>query len=146
MIGKGHLAYNQTVANTTTDKSQMLLMLYDGAIKFIRFARSGIEQDDARIKGENISKALAIVTELDCALDREMDAEFIGNISMLYRYMMNRLTTANQKNDADALTEIEGILAELKDAFETASGKKRSWLSDEAGKTVSDKTGVSVAI
>ena len=125
MISTGRAAYNRTSIQTT-DKKKILLMLYDGAVRFVRNARLGIEKNDARIKGENISKVLAILTELDCALNREMTGDYITNLASLYQYMMNRLTVANIKNDICALTEVESILSELKEAFETVFEKEKA--------------------
>ena len=84
MAMRGHSAYNQTIIQTVDDKGKILLMLYDGAIKFVRYARSGIEENDPKTKGENISKLLAILNELDCALNREMSEDYIENLSFLY--------------------------------------------------------------
>ena len=124
MAPTGYAAYNQAVVHTTDNKERILLMLYDGAVKFVRLARLGIEKKNAKIRGENISKVMAILTELDCALDREMEEDgkdMVKNLSDLYWYMMNRLTIANVKNDTCALDEVESLLRELKDGFDEAA-------------------------
>jgi flagellar protein FliS len=81
----------------------------------------GIEEKSAKMRGENISKVIGILTELDCALDRDADDELVENLSDLYRYMVDRLTHANVKNDPDALKEVERLLTALKDGFEGAA-------------------------
>ena len=141
MAMRGHSAYNQTIIQTVDDKGKILLMLYDGAIKFVRYARSGIEENDPKTKGENISKLLAILNELDCALNREMSEDYIENLSFLYRHMMNLITIANIKNDTGPLTEVESILSELKEGFEAAFIRERGGAAEspslgkmEAGK------------
>jgi len=148
MISTGRAAYNRTSIQTT-DKKKILLMLYDGAVRFVRNARLGIEKNDARIKGENISKVLAILTELDCALNREMTGDYITNLASLYQYMMNRLTVANIKNDIGALTEVESILSELKEAFETVFEKEKGGTTlpaADGSMELSKKEGVSFAV
>jgi flagellar protein FliS len=129
MTPTGYTAYSQAVVNTTDNKEWILLMLYDGAVRFVRFARSGIEKKNAKIKGENISKVMAILTELDCALDREMGGELVENLSTLYHYMMDRLSIANVKNDTRTLDEVESLLLDLKEGFDEAAGKKGNALS-----------------
>ena len=124
MTPRGYEAYNHAVVHTTDNKEQILLMLYKGAIRFVKFARMGIEEKSAKIRGENISKVLGILTELDCALDREGGGELVENLSDLYGYMMNRLTDANVKNDTDALNEVGRLLTELKEGFEGALQKE----------------------
>jgi len=124
MTPTGYAAYNQAVVHTTDNKEQILLMLYAGAMRFVRFARLGIEKKNATIRGENISKVMAILTELDCALDREIGEDLVEKLSGLYHYMMNRLTIANVKNDASALDEVERLLGELKEGFDKAAKKE----------------------
>jgi len=120
MTPRGYEAYNQAVVHTTDNKEQILLMLYEGAVRFVRRARMGIEEKNAKIRGENISKIMAILTELDCALDREGGGELVENLSDLYHYMMDRLVYASVKNDTEALDEVGRLLAELKEGFEGA--------------------------
>lgn len=120
MTPRGYEAYNQAVVHTTDNKEQILLMLYEGAVRFVRRARMGIEEKNAKIRGENISKVMAILTEFDCALDREGGGELVENLSDLYHYMMDRLTHANVKNDTEALDEVGRLLTELKEGFEGA--------------------------
>jgi flagellar protein FliS len=118
MTGGAYTAYNNSMAHVTNKKDKVLLMLYDGALKFVRFARIGIEEKSPKIRGENISKAMAILTELDCALDREIGGPLAENLSRLYRYMMDRLTVANIDSDAEVLDEVERLLSELREGFE----------------------------
>jgi flagellar protein FliS len=124
MTGSAYIAYNNSVIHTTDKKDQILLMLYDGALKFVRFARIGIEEKSPKIKGENISKIMAILTELDCALDREIGGPLAENLSRLYQYMMDRLTVANINCDAEALNEVGRLLSELREGFEGAIKKE----------------------
>jgi len=127
MTPTGYAAYNQAIVHTTDNKEQILLMLYAGAMRFVRFARLGIEKKSAKIRGENISKVIAILTELDCALDREIGEELVENLSDLYHYMMNRLIIANMKNDVGALDEVERLLCELKEGFDEAAKKESAF-------------------
>lgn len=124
MTPTGHAGYKNVMANATDDKEKILLMLYKGALTFVRLARRGIEENSPKIRGENISKVLAILTELNCALDRKAGGDLAENLADLYRYLMNRLTVANIKNDPEPLNEVERLLGELYHGFEGAAGKK----------------------
>lgn len=115
-------AYNR-VAIAIDSKEMVLVKLLSGSVRFISFARNGLEMGNARIKGESISRVIDILTELDCALDREMGGELVQNLSALYRYMMYRLTIANLRNDATILDEVEDILKKILEGFEGAAGK-----------------------
>jgi len=121
MKSLGYSAYKSTETQVTDNKGKILLLLYDGAIRFTRFARMGMERKDPKIKGENISKVIAIITELDCALDQEKGKELAENLAGLYQYMLRRLTHANVNNEIQPLEEVERLLNELKEAFEAAA-------------------------
>ena len=121
MAAAGYAGYRNVIAHTTKNKAEILLMLYEGAITSLRTARSGIAEKNPRIKGENISKVLAILTELDCALDMEKGGELAENMAGIYRYMINRLGFANCKNDPETLREVERLLGELYEGFKGAA-------------------------
>jgi len=116
----GYSEYTRTEEQQTDNKEKILLMLLEGAARFTRFARMGLEKQSMQLKGENISKVLAILTELDCALDRDVGAEFVASLSDLYRYMMNRLSHANINNEKEPLEEVERLLITIKEGFEGA--------------------------
>jgi flagellar protein FliS len=120
MYQTGCNAYRQSAGNTLEDRRVVLLKLYDGILKFLAQARRGILEGSPKIRGENISKIMAIVTELECALDHEKGGEIAANLSSLYQYITNRLTEASIKNDVEALDHVKEIISMLKDAFETA--------------------------
>jgi len=117
----GYSEYTRTEEQQTDNKEKILLMLLEGAARFTRFARMGLEKQSIQLKGENISKVLAILTELDCALDREVGEEFVASLSDLYRYMMDRLSYANINNEKEPLEEVERLLITIKEGFEGAS-------------------------
>lgn len=120
MVQTGHNAYRQNAGNTIISKEQLLLKLYAGSLNFLRLAKRGMEEKNPKIKGENISKVLAIMTELDCALDMQTGGEMAENLSTLYRHIMYTLVNANIRDDLDALDEVEKIISEIKEGFEEA--------------------------
>ena len=122
----GYAAYNASAAQTVKSKEEVLLMLYDGALRFLRFACTSLEQRNIAAKGQYISKTLAIIGELDCALDHNIGGEISGNLSSLYQYMINRLTRANCQNESAALDEVATLLHELQQAFVTAVQQQRA--------------------
>jgi flagellar protein FliS len=123
MIATGYAGYRNVMANTTENKEEILLMLYEGALISLKIARRGIREKNLKLKGEKISKVLAILTELDCALDREKGGDLVENLAGIYSYSMNRLTTANIKNDPEALEEVEQLLGELYEGFKGAAAQ-----------------------
>src|SRR2546422_7220398 len=118
MTPTGYSAYQHAVTNTPKRKEDILLMLYDGVLKFVRFTKQGLTQKQMATKGENLSKALAILTELDCALDHQIGGDIATNLASLYRYIMLRLTYANMHNDLSAMEEVESLLLDLQQTFQ----------------------------
>lgn len=124
---------NQPMPKVDIEKTKTLLLLFDGTLRFIQNAKQGITQNNFRLKSENISKVIAILTQLDCALDKNIGGELAINLSELYQYMMKRLTHANINDDSAAIEDVEKILCDLKDGFNGAA-KKIKATNENTGK------------
>ncbi len=120
MKSEGYGAYVDSMVHTTQNKGDILLMLYEGAIKFVNLARKGFEEKSPGMRGENITKIMTILIELDYALDRKVEVDLTEKVSDLYQYMIGRLSFANTNNDIEALDEVGTLLSELKKGFEGA--------------------------
>ena len=114
-------AYKQVHVNTSTNKAVMLLELYEGAIRFIDFAERVMQECNMAKKGEYISRAIAIIGELDSALDRKGGGSIVRNLSDLYGYMIQRLTSGNRTQNPRALREVKNLLEGLLDAWRAAA-------------------------
>jgi flagellar protein FliS len=101
----------------TASREQILIMLYDGAIRFCRQALDAMESGDNKLKSEKISRALAIVTEFSNTLDREIGGEMAENLDALYHFMIRELTSANLQNDSEKITVVTGLLCELRETW-----------------------------
>lgn len=108
--------YKKTVL-ATTDRVQIILMLYDGLLNHIRIAKQKVARGDYLSKGTHLSKATLIVTELSSALDMEKGGEISANLRNLYTYVLQRLLYANLNNDTAALEEAERIIDMIKDGW-----------------------------
>ena len=93
---------------------QILVMLYDGAIRFTRQAMLGIENNDRVQKLEGISRAMAIITEFANTLDHSIGGEISANLDALYAFMNNELSKANLKDDIEKLKVVENLLVDLR--------------------------------
>ncbi len=129
MTPYAHIVYQQTAANALYDKERLVVMVYEGIVDFLRQARQGIQEGEKARKGEAISSIMALLTELDCALDREAGGDMALNLADLYQWMMGRLTEANLHDDMRALKEVENVALELMEGFQGAARQL-------AGKTV----------
>jgi flagellar protein FliS len=107
-------AYKKTSVETAS-KEQILLMLYQAAIKNCKKAMEAIEQKNIQKKGEYIGKMQDIVVELSNSLDFEVGGEVAKELSSLYDYILYSSTQANIKIDK---TQLEGCLKVLNTLYE----------------------------
>jgi flagellar protein FliS len=101
----------------TASPEKVLIMLYDGAIRFVRQARQAIKDSNQADKSKAIGKAIAIITEFSNTLDHEIGGEIAADLSRLYDYMVRELSAVNARNTLKKLDSVEHILQDLRDAF-----------------------------
>lgn len=109
-------AYFSTQVSTTS-QGQLLLMLYDGCIKFLNQAKVSIEEKDVAKKGTLITRALDILNELDSSLNMEAGGEIAKNLHELYFFCNTRLLKANLELNTVYIDEVIKILDGLRDAY-----------------------------
>jgi len=97
---------------------KLIVMLYDGAIVAILNGLAQMKAGNIEEKGKAISKAIQIIDNgLRASLDKEVGGSIALNLDALYEYMSSRLLTGNIQNDAAALEEVRGLLADLRDTW-----------------------------
>ena len=125
MYGKNaHQAY-QTVQVTTVDRGRLLLMMYEGAIKFLKQSRAGVEAGDITKFCRFLSKAQAIIAELMNTLDFEKGGQIARDLDRLYDFMLFYLTEANLYRDPKRITKVIGLIDTIYGAYkEIIEGEK----------------------
>lgn len=106
--------YQQQVVTTMT-QADMLLKLYDEAIKQIGIARVAIEEKKIEPMAKALDKAEKIIRYLQNTLDFRYPVS--ENLSKLYSFFNTQLVLANVKKDAQPLNDIEPLIQELRDTF-----------------------------
>ncbi|NOQ46689.1 MAG: flagellar export chaperone FliS, partial [Desulfobulbaceae bacterium] len=101
----------------TSSPEQLLIMFYDGAIRFTMQAIGAIENDDIQQRTYTINKATAIISELAATLDHKVGGKIAKELDGLYAYMIRELNMANVKNDAALLEPVESILTDLRQTW-----------------------------
>lgn len=115
-------SYFQTQIATTT-QGDLLIMLFDAALKFLRQAKERIAEKNYAQKGILISKALDILSELQGTLNAQKGGDLADRLQKLYFFCSTRLLAANLKMDATKIDEVMHILSGLRDAFSEANGQ-----------------------
>jgi flagellar secretion chaperone FliS len=106
----------------TADPHQLILMLFDGALLSINSAAVALESNDVPGKIKHITKAIEIIgMGLKASLDLTAGGELAERLDALYDYMTNRLVYANAFNTDAPLTEVAGLLRDLRDAWSQIS-------------------------
>lgn len=121
--------YQQNQVSTASPE-QILLMLYDGAIRFTRQAISGIEENKPEQKLSGVSKTMAIIAEFSNSLNHEIGGRIAEDLDGLYHFMMQELTSANLKNDIEKLKVVEKLLVELRQTWGEAVDIKRKEIAE----------------
>ena len=98
---------------TTQNKGRLIVMLYEGAIKFMKLAIKDLEAGNYETKGKYINKALDIINELNTVLDIEAGGEIAGNLRSLYLFMSKHLSQANVEADPQRIKEVISLMEEL---------------------------------
>ena len=126
---------NQYLANTVNSASpeQLMLMLYDGAIRFISLGIQAIENGLIDKRAYYINKTSAIVSEFAATLDHNQDAKLAEDLDALYGYMLSRMLEANLKNDTAPLLEVKKLLSDLRATWAQAITINKQELRESAG-------------
>lgn len=103
----------QKTAVTTASREKILLMLYEGAIRFIKQAKIAMDEKRIADKGKYISKATAILSELMATLDFKVGGELAVDLENLYVFMIDKLIEGNIENKVESLNQVEGLLNTL---------------------------------
>ena len=111
----------QETAVTTQSGGKLIVVLYDGAIKFLKLAIADLRKKDYASKGKHILKAQDIIVELNTILDMESGGEISGNLRSLYNFMNRHLSEAHIKNDINMIQEVIRLLEELNQAWRAIS-------------------------
>lgn len=124
--GYGQSSYQRyrAVKIQTASPAEIMLMLYDGAIRFAKIARKMIEEEDLSGKGTYIGKVQAIISELMGSLDFSIAPELCTQLEQLYTYMMEQLTEADVNVDVEPLDRVIKLLNTLREGWGRGAASK----------------------
>ncbi|MCC8166331.1 MAG: flagellar export chaperone FliS, partial [Planctomycetes bacterium] len=101
----------------TASKEQLVVMLFDGILRFTEIARKAIEAKQIEDSHHALMRAQAIVMELICTVDKEKGGEIASNLMALHAYAFNCLITANMRKDVTKLDEVQNIYRKLREGW-----------------------------
>ena len=104
----------------TASPEKILIMLYNGAITFLKKARIAFNESNKVEAHNNIIAAEKIILEFMTTLDMDLGGEMAKNLYALYDYLYNRLVEANLKNRPELVDEVIDHLVKLRDTWNKA--------------------------
>ncbi|HOB40327.1 MAG: flagellar export chaperone FliS [Limnochordia bacterium] len=123
MTAHAYQLYRQTQVSTASP-GELLLMLFDGAIRFARQAQEHLRQGDLEAANSKLIRVQDIVSELNLSLDLSV-GEIAVNLQQLYTYIYDRLVQANIRKDPEIVEEALVLLMELRDTWEQVVAQTR---------------------
>lgn len=126
----------RAVATQTASPGQLVLMLFDGAIRFLECALTGFREEDVAASyqtiNNNVLRAQAIIHELNVSLNMEQGGDCAQTLRRLYDYFDRRLQESNLKKVPAGIEEVIRRLTTLRDAWsQMIQGK--TWDSSREG-------------
>lgn len=130
---QGKINPYQKTAIQTASKEELVLMLYNGAIRYTHSAMEFVEKKNFADASKNICRAQAIIVELLNSLNFEVGGDIAKNLEYLYSVMVDNLTVANFEHVVEPLklnlqildklkTAWEGVLQQIKDGKVASNG------------------------
>lgn len=121
MHTRGAQTYFNTHVQSRTPM-EMVVMLYDGALRFLGQAREAMHHNDLVTKRDALSRGLAIVTELQGMLNLEDGGQIAARLDGLYTYIHGCCLDANTQRNPARLDEALRLLTTLRSAWAEVAG------------------------
>jgi len=122
-VSRAALAYRSSHA-ATASPGQLVVMLYEGAVRFLDEAAGAYRAGDVEAAGRAVTRAERVLLELMGSLD--LRYEIAHRLLGLYRFMFERLADARRRRDPAELERVRGWLVELKEAWQQADRQLRA--------------------
>lgn len=108
----------------TASPGRLVVMLYDGFLRFAAQARVAYERGDVGEGGLRLTRAQDIVTELRVSLDMTR-GQIPENLASIYDYVGERLTAVRMRGDLAAIDEAVRHMKDLREAWAAIAGTPR---------------------
>jgi flagellar protein FliS len=108
----------------TADKLRIVIMLYEGVLRFNRAAQQAIKDGQIELRNYNVNRSIAIVTELRDALNMEEGGMIAQKLLSLYIFSIEHLTSGNLENNVDYIENVNKVFEELKGGWEHIAAER----------------------
>lgn len=101
----------------TADRGQLLLLMFDGALRFLAQAEAGLSADRIEEFVSQLGRAQAVIAELLHTLDHRAGGEVASQLDRLYRFMLEHLVEANMQKSALHVQQVRRVLSIIADSY-----------------------------
>jgi len=108
--------YQQTQV-ATSDRGRLLLLMFDGGLKFLAQARAGLEAGDLARFAHSLGRGQAVIAELMHTLDHKAGGEIAANLERLYTFMLDHLVQANLEKSVRHVEQVHRLLDIIAGAY-----------------------------
>jgi flagellar protein FliS len=115
----GRNRYKQAQARTA-GPNDLIVMLYDGILRFVAEAITGVEAGDSAASGQKLSRALDIIAYLQAILRPDQAPELSATLDQTYLAWTTLLVRANLQRDVESMRAVRAQVVDLKSAWEKA--------------------------
>ena len=120
----------QSMQILSAKPEKLILMLYDGAIRFIQQGIKAMEENKIELAHNNLLRSQNIMVELMASLNFEKGGELAVNLFRIYEFMHYTLVQANVKKEAEPLARVAEQLKMLRESWSQALKKEVSKVSE----------------
>jgi flagellar secretion chaperone FliS len=118
-------AYRDTAVQTSSP-TKLVVMLYEGAIRFLRESVIAIESQDLNAKRHSIDRAVAIVQHLQDTLDMERGGQVAQDLARLYDYIASRILDGSAQLETAPLEEAIKLLKVVLAGWEQVAEREQN--------------------
>ena len=119
MTSYGYGQYKKTHVSTV-DSGRLIILLYDGAIAFLKKAKDCWDKKDYPGLALNVNRGLDIIDELNVSLNMTEGAEIADNLRRLYQFMIQHLIKARTDHNPGLINDVVKMLEQLNGAWKEA--------------------------
>ena len=105
------------VQYATAGQGTLILMMYDGSLRFCRAAVTAMEENDKAAKGDWLNKAFATVGELRRSLRPDVGGDVAKSLDEAYAFTCRQITLANVSGKREYVDNAITVLEQLRDAW-----------------------------
>jgi flagellar protein FliS len=109
-------AYQKAAVMTATQE-QLIVMLYDGAHRFLSQAARAMHDGNAELAHNKLRRAEAIINHLHHSLDFERGGTLSERLQAIYLFCIRYLNEARVKRDPSRVEKVDELLGQLRDAW-----------------------------